>query len=181
MSHTELFTTRHISPMQYTAVIFDHDTASFHHALFECICAGGGMGYALKEKGTAIDADTAGRLSYASDESRREITTVSGRPIGEIKLIRALASEKVQQNAAFSFEKKLITTDLVEAEKVPYIRVVRYDCSAEGNGRPVYMLREDYYEIHDKLVDFLTPENWRTLVMKPAAWHFAASGEGVLY
>lgn len=181
MSYTELFITQNLDSSHYAAVIFEHDTASFYHALFECACVGGSRGCYLKEKGMAIDLDTVGKLAYKSKESRTEVTTVSGRPSGKVNVNRKLKTEEIQQNAFFSFEKKMITTDLVEIDTVPYIRVVRYDCSAEGNGRPVYTLIEDYYGIHKNLIDFLTSENWRALAEKTAAYHFTASGVGVLF
>ncbi len=181
MSYTELFITQNLDSSHYAAVIFEHDTASFYHALFECACVGGGMGCYLKEKGMAIDLDTVGKLAYASEENSKEVIPVSGRPAGTVKVIRKLNAEEKRESAAFSFEKTLIATDLVQGGDQLFIRVIDYDCFSGANGRPLYSLFEDYYEIKKGLIDFLTPENWRALARKTAIYHFVDRGTGVLF
>lgn len=181
MSYTELFTTQFLGSTHYAAVIFEQDTASFYHALFEYVCVRGGSGYCLKEKGKAIDLDTVGKLAYASEENRKEVIPLSGRPAETVKVIRKLNVEEKRECAAFSFEKTLIATDLVKGGDQFYIRVIDYDCCSGANGRPLYSLFEDYYEIKNGLIDFLTPENWRALARKTVAYHFVDRGTGVLF
>ena len=107
-----------------------------------------------------------------------------GRPEGSVEAIKELSVEERRDGAAFSFEKRVIRRELVQAGDQLYLRITDYDCSSGANGRPLYSLIEDYHVLYlndvQTALRILTPENGMRYAAKSPAYRYVKHDTGVL-
>ena len=108
-----------------------------------------------------------------------------GRPEGTVEAIKQLSVEERRDGAAFSFEKNVITRELVQAGDQLYLRITDYDCSSGANGRPLYSLIENYHVLYlndtQTALQLLTPENVLRYAAKSPAYRYVKHDTGVLF
>ena len=104
------------------------------------------------------------------------------RPEGAMEVIKQIVEEnKPADGAAFSFEKDVLIVEIVRAEGKLFLRRTTYTCAAENNGRSVYSLVEDYYDLTQEESDLLSVQNHGVVLNKEPAHHYMECDYGAKY
>ena len=110
---------------------------------------------------------------------------IAGRPQGNIEVVQHLSTKENKADKGYSFEKTIEKREVVKAEDKFYIRVTKYNCTTEANGRPEYSYTENYHVCH--LIDegyrrkFLTADSGLDFAAKSAAYRYVERGTGSLF
>ncbi len=106
---------------------------------------------------------------------------IKGRPVGNIEVLRQLSYIEEDVHSSYSFEKAFVKVDLVRTAVQFFLRKTDYSCSAENNGRPVYYLTEEYYQVYPSQCEEMGEENWKDMVSDSPAFCYKECDVGALY